>query len=199
MLGKREEVRVGAVLAFAGEKIREKMENGEQVRQDGFFEEQPDDRSDAEEIFEGVLLAAQREHQEKKLRFYGNLVANIAFDPTISRERANLLLKMGEELTYRQMCLLAIFAIPDKTGVGLKQGDCRGSNRIEPEVGAVLQEAYDLYTRNLVNAGGDALLGLTDIDPANMQVQGSGVYLYNLMELWGIDLRDLNHTASLLA
>jgi hypothetical protein len=198
VLGKREEVRIGAVIAFAGKKIQDNLEEGKQVRQDGFFTEQPDDRSDAEEIFEEVLLAAQREHQEKKLRYYGNLVANIAFDPTISRERANLLLKIGEDLTYRQMCLLATFALQDKVGIALRQGDYRGSGRIEPEIGAVLQETYDLYTRNLVTAGGDALLGLTDVNPANMEVQGSGAYLYNLMELRSVDLGDLNHTASLL-
>jgi hypothetical protein len=198
VLGRREEVRVGAVLAFAGKKIRDNLEAGKQVRQDGFFTEQPDDRSDAEEIFEGVLLAAQREHQEKKLRFYGNLVANIAFDPSISRERANLLLKIGEGLTYRQMCLLAVFGIQDKASLGFRQEDYRGRDRFEPELVVVLQESFDLYTQSLVSCGGEALLGLTDVNPAKMEVQGSGAYLYNLMELWTLDLGDLNHTASFL-
>ncbi len=198
ILGKREEVRVGAVLAFAGEKIRDNMEDGKQVRQDDFFREQPDDRSHAEEIFEGVLLVAQREHQEKKLRLYGNLVANIAFDPTISRERANLLLKIAEDLTYRQLCLLAIFAIRDRASLGLRQRDYRDSSEFTSELVALLQEAFNLYAQGLVSGGGDAWLGLTDVNPANTQPQGTGVYLYNLMELWTINSGDLSRTASLL-
>jgi hypothetical protein len=43
----------------------------------------PDDRGVAREILEGVLLAAQKERQEKKVTLYGNLYANIAFDPVL--------------------------------------------------------------------------------------------------------------------
>ena len=49
------------------------------------------DRSFADEIIEGVLLAAQREYQEKKLPLYGNLLTNIAFRSDIDRVTANRL------------------------------------------------------------------------------------------------------------
>ncbi len=58
-----------------------------------------DDRSTAEEIFEGVLLVAQRDYQEKKTKFYANFFANIAFEPFIDRALANFLLRVAERLT----------------------------------------------------------------------------------------------------
>ena len=74
--------------------------------------------SPAVEIAEGMLLAARNEYEEKKLPFFGNLLANIAFDPTIDREQANLLIKIGENVTFRQMCILSVFADHDRFDFG---------------------------------------------------------------------------------
>jgi hypothetical protein len=79
MLGTREEIRIGATYTFALERIRRRIEAGEVPRQDGFFEPSEGSRSAAEEILEGVLLSSQREHEEHKLPYYGNLIANLVF------------------------------------------------------------------------------------------------------------------------
>ena len=196
VLGQREEARVGAVLEFAAEKIQQNIEQGQQVRQDGFFEEELGERSPAEEVFEGVLLAAQREPQEKKIRFYGNLVANIAFHSEIDREQASFLISLGESLSYRQLCLLRLFAVNNKFRLREKdyrEGDLSGAERI-----ALIQEIYNLFGRGLLGAGGEAMLGVTDVNPGKMTVQGVAATLHNLMELWGIPLQDLEQTARLL-
>src|SRR5690349_18054205 len=65
LLGKREEKRVGAVLTFAAQKVEDNMASGRQVRNDGFFDEQPDGRSAADEIAEGVLMNSQRANEER--------------------------------------------------------------------------------------------------------------------------------------
>jgi hypothetical protein len=106
--GPREKRRIGATYAFAIAKIQESLESGHRLRQDGFFQEQPGERAAAEEILEGVLLAAQREHEEKKLRFLGNILGNVAFMPEVSAAQANWLLQKAQELTYRQMCIIAL-------------------------------------------------------------------------------------------
>jgi hypothetical protein len=54
-------------------------EAGMKVRAHIFFIAATDDSSSADEIAEVVLLAAQMEHKEKKTKYYGNLLANIAF------------------------------------------------------------------------------------------------------------------------
>ena len=57
------------------------------------------------------MFSAQREHEENKLKYYGNLVANIAFDKTISREQANQLVSLAQKLSYRQIKLLNLYVI----------------------------------------------------------------------------------------
>jgi hypothetical protein len=103
LLSKREKTRVGAVIIYAAIHIKEKLNKGMQPSQDDFFSQQPG-RSSAEEISEGVLLAAQREYEEKKLQFYDHLLENIAFSSGVGRAHANLLLKLSQELSYRQLC-----------------------------------------------------------------------------------------------
>jgi len=202
VLGHREEVRVGATLIFAVEKIRENIAKGHQIRQDGFFQDQPSERSAAEEIFEGVLLAAQREHEEKKLQFYGNLIANIAFRSDIDRGHANLITQ-GEGISYRQMCLLAIFSRVDNSG--LRQEDYQNSGNISEAKIALLQEIYKLYSDRLLDLPfeglvlGQPLLNLEYLKPGTLHVQGIGTTLYKLMELWSIKSQDLETIVALLS
>ena len=48
---------------------------------------------------------------KNKLKYYGNLVGNIAFDKTISREQANQLVSLAQKLSYRQIKLLNLYVI----------------------------------------------------------------------------------------
>jgi hypothetical protein len=105
LLSERERMRMGGVMLYSADKIRKKLAAGSQPRDDGFFEKPSKthpacaelpfvDRPAAQEILEGILLVAQREYEEKKLPFLGNLYANIAFDSSIDRPYANFLLKI---------------------------------------------------------------------------------------------------------
>ncbi len=104
VLSSREEIRVGATISFAAVKIQNRLDAGETPRADGFFDEDETGRSNADEIFEGVLLKAKNESQEKKIKYLGNLFANVAFRSDISTTEANFFLKTAEELSYRQFC-----------------------------------------------------------------------------------------------
>lgn len=216
VLSQREEERIGGTMAFAIEKIQENIAEGKQLRQDGFFQDHPTQRSAAKEVFEGVLLAAQQEHEEKKLSFYGNLLANVAFDYTINREQANLLTKEGQSLSYRQLCVLALVAakqlfegerriseLKPISGIGqqafnLKQESYENTGGVpNMNVAALLHEIFDLHARNLASTGVD-MPGSTYIEPSNLRLALVGYNLYRLMELWGIDKDDAEEVASLL-
>ena len=194
----RETKRIGATLTFAAAKIKEKLDSGQNLRGDGLFNEDANNRAPADEIADGVVMAAQREHEEKKLKFYGNLLANLAFAVGIDRAYANFLLRSAESLSYRQLCLLALFVLKDSIqGGGLRQKDYRlvdpGTNVNVPLATIpILYEIFELYSRGLLSSGGSALLGLVDVNPSLMTVQGAGSKLVNLMELLTIDLSDLN-------
>ena len=196
MIGEREKIRIGATIAFAVEKIQENLENGLTIRQDEFFEEKIGERSTADEILEGTLLAAQKEYQEKKLKFYGNLVANIAFYNEIDREQANFLIKLAESISYRQICILNIFV--NKDNYNLKENDYTKAGEIGAKRVLLLQEIYDLDSYGILDCSNEAILGPGQIKPAKMNIQGAGALLYNLMELWTINAQEINPIVELL-
>lgn len=107
-LSSRERCRVDTTLLYTINKIQELSNEGKVPREDWFHLQDETGRSSANEIFEGVLLKAKSEPQEKKLKFLGYFLANVAFNYTISPELANLFLKIADELSYRQFCYLSL-------------------------------------------------------------------------------------------
>ena len=196
-LGPREKVRVGGVLALSAAKISERIEAGEQIRDDGFFDSKPDGRPDAEEVAENILLKAQREAEEKKLPFMANLLSNVAFDTAISGQLAHQIVKAAEALTYRQLCLLLLFS--SNATAHLRNADYRGVQSFPLELLQVLYECHDLYNRGLVSIGGEAAFGPTDMKPAVMRTQGLGAFIFNLMGLAQIPPDDLTPLITELA
>ncbi|TCT05900.1 hypothetical protein EDC64_1031 [Aquabacter spiritensis] len=193
-LGPREKVRVGGVLALSASKIKERVQAGEQIRDDGFFDAKPDGRPDAEEVAESILLKAQREAEEKKLPYMANLLTNVAFDNSVNGQLAHQIVKAAEALTYRQLCLLSLFS-------GLAQHNLRSSayrdvGEFPLNLMQVLYECYDLYNRGLVNVGGEVAFGPTDIKPSVMRIQGLGAFIFNLMGLAKIPPADVAVVAS---
>lgn len=181
LLGPREKVRLGAVLAISASDIHDRMQGGEKLRADGFFEAKQGGRSDAEEVAEGVLLRSQREPEEKKIRYMGYLLANVAFDPQISPAMAHQIVKAAEQLTYRQLCILKLAVV--KGAFGLRATDYRGQGSFPKELYQLLYECLDLYHRGFVNFGSEVAFGPTDIAPGKITIQGLGADVYNLMRL----------------
>lgn len=199
VLSKRESNKIGATATYALEKIEENIKSGKKLRDDGFFENDDTNRSTADEIVEGMMFSAQREHEEKKLKYYGNLVANIAFDKTISREQANQLLSIAKRLTYRQIKLISLFGINQQLPIKmLRKEDYRNNGVSGYILISILQDTLELYNIALVGGNGSAILGMTDIVPANSRVQGMGAILYNLMELSTISYTELQDLIDVL-
>ena len=196
LLGPREKVRLGAVLAISASDIHDRMQGGEKLRADGFFEAKQGGRSDAEEVAEGVLLRSQREPEEKKIRYMGYLLANVAFDPQISPAMAHQIVKAAEQLTYRQLCILKLAVV--KGAFGLRATDYRGQGSFPKELYQLLYECLDLYHRGFVNFGGEVAFGPTDIAPGKITIQGLGADVYNLMRLSSIPDTDLASIAKRL-
>jgi hypothetical protein len=113
LLGPRETDRIIDAITVAKARIDERLAAGDIPRSDGFFDTWEGHWSDADELLEGVLLAAQREYQERKVRCYGNLYANIGFEPAIDSVTADSLLREANDLSYTQIQLLALVARKD--------------------------------------------------------------------------------------
>lgn len=111
ILSPRQEARIASVLDYAGELIVQGIAEGRTLRDDGFFDAP---HLDATEVFEGILLVARDEHESKKLPYVAKLMSSIAFDETVTVPTANLLIAESDQLSWLQMCLLAIVARPDE-------------------------------------------------------------------------------------
>ena len=198
LLGKREEKRIGAALVFAARKIEANRAAGQTVRTDGFFTEQPDGRSPADEIAEGVLMVVQREHEERKLPFYGNLLANLAFQSGYDRAQSNLLIQLARRLSYQQLCLLAV--VVNKARFAMQPSYRKKPRDASPAQVTALQQMMTMYQNGIVSdASNGVWLSLGDAVPADGQVQWPGGALYNLMELWMVPPSDVQEVATLFS
>ncbi|MBU1967562.1 hypothetical protein KKH50_04740 [Patescibacteria group bacterium] len=185
-LGNHEEARIGATYILAISKIKIKLENGETIRDDEFFNSENKNRSAAEEIFEGILLSAQREHEEKKLKYYANLFASIAFTPSVKKSQANFLLKISQRLSYQQLCILNYL---------YKTGTLQIEKYWEPRFlkNPELQNLTDLYTE-ITELDQMRVLACMKTPVGYIQkisISILGKDLYSLMELEGIEENDL--------
>jgi hypothetical protein len=189
LLGPREAVRVGGVLAIAAGEIRHRIEAGESVRTDGFFEQKQTGRSDAEEVAESVLLKSQREPEEKKIPYMGRLLSSVAFDAEIGAYMAHQITKAAEQLTYRQLCLLKLAVIKEE--FVLRVENYRSHGQFTKGLYQILYECLDLERRGFIVFGSEVIFGVTDISPSKMKVEGLGVDIVNLMKLNLIPNEDL--------
>lgn len=195
-LSNSESRKIGTVYDQAKEKINDALRSGKMLREDDFFDETIDGRSSSEEILEGTLFAAQRESEERKLSYLANLYANINFDETISRAMANQLIKIAEDLTYRQLVILRIIGAYQKGDIAgvpprrnVQFGSISGYNNI-----SIASEIFDLYRKNLIFSQ-SAILDPAGITPSSLTVGGIGALIYNLMDLstmqFGDDTREI--------
>ncbi len=199
VLSTREKIRVGATAQFAITKIKERLNSGDKLRSDGFFEEKQKGRSDAEEIFEGVLLKAKNEHEEKKTRIIGNIFVNTAFSGDFSAGEANHLLRIAENLTYRQMCILSLIKRKNKIkGIKLREeeyGYELDYERMSKETISSLQEAFDMSSAGLITrkSQSEDIIVMTewnDIAPNWLELTQMGESYYQVMGLDDIPEED---------
>lgn len=189
LLSSKEQQRVVAVADMTKSVIERNLGQGKIPRNDGFFEGSVNERSSAEEVFEGTLIAAQREYEERKLPLLANLNANIAFDESIMLGIANRLIKLATELTYQEILFLRILGLLEgleRMGLYPGDGGIRKKKAYEGVSGianiAVASDVYSLYRRSLLYSK-STILSAAGINPSELQIAGYGALLFNLMEL----------------
>jgi len=194
----RETARVGTFLVYAEQKIYENVMNGLQVRHDDYFTPPNGGQAACSEIAEAAAMAAQREAQERKVRYYGYLVGNLAFHPEIDGVTAFDLLRSARQLSYTQLQLLAAVQAPDlKLPPHGKQGQ-----QVSWRAVSVSREFGDLgyAARELIGVKrpeGNALATNLGV-PSDQLLSIVGNALYELMDLDRIPRRELVEVVSAL-
>jgi hypothetical protein len=184
-LSTRESLRVSAGANYAAQKIAERLDAGAKIREDAFFAERPDGRSTAEELFEATLLKCKNEAEEKKCRFIGNIFANAVFMEDVAPSTVTYLLQRAEQLTYRQVCLLALVARAEEIGCRRPWGRVMSKAREHPDH-ALIAEVQGLG--GLVHA-----IGNTEEPPF---LEPLGYTLYTAMSLDEVPREELADVAA---
>lgn len=200
-IGKRQKIRAGATAGFAILQIQERLDAGDEIRNDDFFDEKGS-RSSAEEVFEGVLIKSHNEHEEKKTEYYANIFSTAAFDARFTPESLNHFLSISERLTYRQLCQLQIFY--DSRLFQLFEGEYNANymQNVSFEKMAVLHEMYELYQLRLLKfqIPGyeyiDDYMSFDQIRPAWIFLSDLGEKIRHLMQLQTIPTDDLEIVAT---
>jgi len=125
---------------FAVAHIRERVERGDIPRND-FFAQKGGAQDNGEQLFEGILLKARGEYEEKKIQCFGRFFANLTFADDVSSSVASLLIKTLERLTYRQLVFLALVHRVGKINVK----NLRTQNHSNSELEALKREEMDLH------------------------------------------------------
>lgn len=187
-LSSKETQRIEKGLTFIGYKIASNIQNQIPLRADGFFDPDSSGQSDADEILEAVLIKCKNEPQDKKLRFVANIFANVAFRADVSSTDAHYLLKISEDLTYRQLCLISLVEKGKEIGQRFSWGwylQQSQKEQTDPSFNAEQRKLTDY-----IHA-----MGNTEQPPF---LQPLGKLCYELMDLSEIPVEDLHEVAELI-
>jgi len=185
--------RLASTVLGAAERIREKLALQHPLKP-GWFKNTVDLSDEAAEVIEGVLIHAQREYEEKKLKHYAYLLANLAFASNISDATANMLVKLCNSLSYRQLGLIYIFN--DSKRFLLRQTDRQTEDFTGEDINPVLEPLYmEIKELNnlMILMQPVFMMNFEDINPSSIVLMGTGKLLYSLMELNQYDQADLKH------
>lgn len=209
VLSPREKLRVADTAKFAIEKIISNLQSDIKPRDDGFFSDIGEGRSHAEEIFEGVLLKAKSEHEEKKTKILGTVFANIAFSKGFSIGEANHLLQIVEDLTYRQLCILSLVEKKTYGSIKLTEKDYQEFRQsdevVSHETISILQEIFQIYNFGIVTGKGDFsgtiedFLSWHDIVPNHLVLSELGKRYCKVMGLHDIPDKEIEEIVGYLS
>jgi hypothetical protein len=191
-LSSRQEIRVAASASYVYTDVQERLQQGDQVRHDFFFNN--GGRSSAQELFEGILLICKDQYQEKKIYYTSKIFEKTAFDDAITPEIANQVLIAAEGFTYRKLCVIAFFARKAKFDATLLMKDpysLYDDSIFGVNLESLIQDVYDLSRLGIIDTATNALLSRHDIIPYQFTLTVLGQLHFNLLQLSKIPKREL--------
>lgn len=190
-LSNRQQIRIAATSTFIFDGIKRRLDNGETIRNDNFFEKSIYDRSNAEELFEGTLLRCANQFQEKKIIHISKIFEETVFTDIISPETANQLLELANSLTYRKLSLISFYGRrnTDLSGVTLMKDPYTWYSHISLTTNEKMlnQDLYELINSDLLYNDNTAMFSNNDILPDKITLTKTGQDLFEIMDLKEID------------
>lgn len=180
-LSEAERVRLNTTWNAFISKLASRLEVGEKIRNDGFFDGQRDEdgRSGAADLLEGVLIKARDCYEQRKAERLGELLSFVVTRPHITPGHAHYLLTLAGRLTYQQLLFLGALAeqrqgTPDWTTTGAMT---------EREVGTVTVLLELGREELLVRSDHRPVQTFTDVNPSQLRTALNGTILVEAMSL----------------
>jgi len=191
----RQKVRVAATSTFLFDEIGKRLNKGEKIRDDGFFDKKTFNRSKVEELFEGTILKCTNQFQEKKIKFISRIFVKTIFDKEISAESANQLLVISDSLTYRKLCIISFYGRRNIDFVGeilMKDVYSWYPNiKFTTNEKLLLQDLYELINLDLLDKQNWMIVTNKDITPNILTLTEIGKSLCEIMDLIEIEGEDI--------
>ncbi len=214
MLSRREAGRIASVAEMAARAIAQKLQAGEKLRDDGFFDARSGADSSASELVEGIFLKAKNEHEKLKLPYVAKFMANACFASAHSPANLTYLLSLAESLTYRQMCelkfaaLYKAYIVGESFDISLNDGAASYmevtmiANEIFSLLGMKVLDIFDLeilntpLTEREFDKNGIMKQVYPEspeaINPSSLKLSMTGTALVNMLELYDLPQEDVN-------
>lgn len=195
---KTEQERMGAVYVLAQNQVVQRLNGGQEPRSESFFKPRQRKkakqlRSEAEELLEGTFLAARKAYEERKVELLANFYTNVVFREDLDSSHANYILTLMESLTYRQLISMACIADTKLLSM-VRSRSFRDEGTLNPLQIGVLFELFQLIKLGLVaDSSSRYILGVADINPSELKLEGSGAELYNLMTPLTLDFEEYGY------
>jgi len=200
ILTNREESRIRKTIELSSQKFKDNISKGASLRKDINILE-------FQQLTEGILLKAKDTYEEKKISLIANLLASAPFIPT-PIDNLNQSLIYAEQLSYRQLCLIAIVGTKwsEKLRLTDKPLSRQGKDaQLDERVEGVYSDLNHLLVLGLIgqilseDVGPAVASGMYLISPARLKLLYPGVLLYNGMNLGAIDLEELKPLIKILS
>lgn len=180
-------------ITIAVNKINERLNDGENLRQDGFFTESDNNeiskvrgRTKADKLFESMILTVKNDSEERKAEYIGRLFANLCFNENVDKIHVNSFIKMAGNLSYNDLCYLYIF----RNESFFEFPDVRDITNFSSIIAKT--EIFELMKLGFIASKKEEMQPswFGGIDIRRLQVQGYGFSLYELMELQDMPFLD---------
>ena len=132
----------------AAESIAQRLANGEKYREDGFFDKTSTNRSNIDEVVESILKKVIDTTEEPKIKYMANLTENVHFDSDLDIDTYRRILKILDELSYRQLCLIKLFMNSDQIAL-----DNLGNPNITQNLSSILTDCFELNDKKFISSG----------------------------------------------
>lgn len=194
-LSQREQIKVGALEAFTFYKIQQKLELNKSINKK--FIEQGQGQLSISDLYEGTLIKAKNEFEEKKIELISSVFANSIFTDNINPHDANHILNLVAALSYRKLCIIAFYKRRKEfTQVKLLSKPFVYYSDASFSLGTMIisQDVFELREQGILDAGqGNNLLAIdkTHLTPSEIEISAIGELYAQIIDFNDIDREDI--------